>query len=81
MIHDFQGLVHALNLTVDLVYLSEMCTGLLVEYLVSFLLREPDQLDGLRCGECDLLPLAESQSYLLPSVEAHHGNDLPLLPL
>lgn len=81
LVHDLQGLVHALNLAVDLVYLSEMCAGLLVEYLVGFLLREPDQLDGLRCGECDLLPLAEPHSYLLPFVEAHHRNDLSILPL
>lgn len=81
LIHDLQGLFHALNLAVDLVNLSEMCAGLLVEYLVSLLLREPDQLDGLRCSECDLLPLAEPHSYLLPFVEAHHGNDLSLLPL
>jgi len=50
LVHDLQGLIHAFYLAVDLVYLSEMCTGLLVEYLVSLLLREPDQLDGLRSG-------------------------------
>jgi hypothetical protein len=81
LVHDLQGLVHALYLAVDFFYLPEMCTGLLVEYLVSFLVREPDKLEGLRRGECDLLPLAEPQRDLLPPVEPHHGNDLSLLPL
>ena len=46
LIHDLQGLVYALYLIVDLIYLSEMCTRLLVKYLVSFLSKRHNCADN-----------------------------------
>ena len=58
-----------------------MCTGLLVDYLVSLFLSEAEQLHWLPCGERDLLVLTEALTHLVSPVHPHHANDCPLLGL